>query len=117
MREFNYLGVLFSSEGTMEREMGRRSGTGVGFALPHWESLTRRRSSRSTGSIFVPALTSGHEGWVMTERTRSRKQADEMGFLRRLAGISLRDRVRGLVIREELGVEPLLLYVERSQLR
>ncbi|CAB1416408.1 unnamed protein product [Pleuronectes platessa] len=53
----------------------------------------------------------------MTERTRSRVQAAEMSFLRRVAGVSLRDRVRSSVIREELGLEPLLLYLERSQLR
>lgn len=40
-----------------------------------------------------------------------------MGFLRRVAGLSLRDRVRSQAIREELGVELLLLYVKRSQLR
>ena len=34
-----------------------------------------------------------------------------------MAGISLRDRVRSSVIRERLGVEPLLLHLERSQLR
>ncbi|KAI3359086.1 hypothetical protein L3Q82_002581 [Scortum barcoo] len=35
----------------------------------------------------------------------------------RVAGRSLRDRVRSSVTREELGVEPLLLHIERSQLR
>ncbi|KAI3377380.1 hypothetical protein L3Q82_008570, partial [Scortum barcoo] len=35
----------------------------------------------------------------------------------RVAGRSLRDRVRSSVTREELGVEPLLLRIERSQLR
>ena len=40
-----------------------------------------------------------------------------MCFLRRVSGISLRDRVRSSVICEGLGVEPLLLCVERSQLR
>ncbi|KAI3355014.1 hypothetical protein L3Q82_004559 [Scortum barcoo] len=40
-----------------------------------------------------------------------------MSFLRRVAGRSLRDRVRSSVTREELGVEPLLLRIERSQLR
>lgn len=50
----------------------------------------------------------------MTERTRSRRK---MGFLRRVVGVSLRDRLRSSVIREELGVEPLLICVERSQLR
>ncbi|TWW77545.1 hypothetical protein D4764_12G0009350 [Takifugu flavidus] len=34
-----------------------------------------------------------------------------------VAGLSLRDRVRSSAIREELGVEPLLLRVERSQMR
>uniref|UniRef100_A0A672GMW1 DDE Tnp4 domain-containing protein n=1 Tax=Salarias fasciatus TaxID=181472 RepID=A0A672GMW1_SALFA len=53
----------------------------------------------------------------MTERTRSRIQAAEMSFLRRVAGRSLRDKVRSSVTREELGVEPLLLHIERNQLR
>ncbi len=34
-----------------------------------------------------------------------------------MAARSLRDRVRSSVTREELGVEPLLLHIERSQLR
>ena len=40
-----------------------------------------------------------------------------MGFLRRVSGLSLRDRVSSSVIREGLGVEPLLLRIERSQTR
>ena len=39
---------------------------------------------------------------VMTERARSRVQRAEMGFLRRVAGVSLRDRGRSSAIREEL---------------
>ncbi|KAI3352329.1 hypothetical protein L3Q82_005297 [Scortum barcoo] len=46
-----------------------------------------------------------------------RIQAAEMSFFRRMAGRSLRDKVRSSVTREELGVEPLLLHIERSQLR
>jgi len=38
-----------------------------------------------------------------------RIQAAKMGFLRRVAGISLSDMVRSSVTREGLGVEPLLL--------
>ncbi len=40
-----------------------------------------------------------------------------MSFLCRVAGPSLRDRVRGSVIWEELGVELLLLCMEKSQMR
>ena len=48
---------------------------------------------------------------------RSWIQAAEMGFLRRVAGVSLWNKVRSSVIREGLGLEPPLLHVERSQLR
>ncbi len=39
------------------------------------------------------------------------------GFLRSVAGVSLKDKVRSSVMREGLAVESLLLCVERSQLR
>jgi len=48
---------------------------------------------------------------------RSWIQAAETSFLQRGAGLSLRDRGRSSTIRGELGVEPLLLHIERSQLR
>ena len=38
------------------------------------------------------------------QRTRPRVQAAVMGFLRRWAGVSLRDRVRSSAICEELGL-------------
>uniref|UniRef100_A0A8C5HIP4 Extracellular calcium-sensing receptor-like n=1 Tax=Gouania willdenowi TaxID=441366 RepID=A0A8C5HIP4_GOUWI len=53
----------------------------------------------------------------MTKRTRWRVQAAETSFLHRVAWLSLRDRVRSSVIREGLRVEPLLLRVEKSQMR
>ncbi|KAK0131124.1 hypothetical protein N1851_034199 [Merluccius polli] len=40
-----------------------------------------------------------------------------MSLLRRVTGLSLRNRVRSSFIREELGADPLLLRVERSQMR
>ena len=45
-------------------------------------------------SIYIPSLTYGHELWVVTERIRSQIQAAEMSFLRRVAELSLRERVR-----------------------
>ncbi|TWW56724.1 hypothetical protein D4764_08G0007110 [Takifugu flavidus] len=124
VEEFKYLGVLFTSEGRMEQEVDRRIGaaSAVMRTLHRSVVVKRRELSRKAKLsiyrlIFVPTLTYGHELWVMTERTRSRVQAAEMSFLRRVAGLSLRDRVRSSAIREELGVEPLLLRVERSQMR
>ncbi|KAK0135736.1 Craniofacial development protein 2 [Merluccius polli] len=123
VEEFKYLGVLFTSGGRMEREIDRRIGAASAVMRTlHRSVVVKRELSRKAKlsiyqSIYVPALTYGHELWVMTERTRSRVQAAEMSFIRRVAGLSLRDRVRSSVIREELGVDPLLLRVERSQMR
>ncbi|TWW81643.1 hypothetical protein D4764_01G0014580 [Takifugu flavidus] len=121
VEEFKYLGVLFTSEGRMEREIDRRIGAASAVMRTlHRSVVVKRELSRKLSiyrSIFVPTLAYGHELWVMTERTRSRVQAAEMSFLRRVAGLSLRDRVRSSAIREELGVKPLLLCVERSQIR
>ncbi|TWW73387.1 hypothetical protein D4764_15G0007810 [Takifugu flavidus] len=122
VEEFKYLGVLFTSEGRMEREIDRRIGAASAVMRTlHRSVVVKRELSRKAKlsiyrSIFVPTLTYGHELWVMTERTRSQVQAAEMSFLRRVAGLSLRDRVRSSAIREELGVESLLLRVERSQM-
>ncbi|TWW81657.1 hypothetical protein D4764_01G0014720 [Takifugu flavidus] len=121
VEEFKYLGVLFTSEGRMEQEIDRRIGAASAVMRTlHRSVVVKRELSRKLSiyrSILVPTLTYGHELWVMTERTRSRVQAAEMSFLRRVAGLSLRDRVRSSAIQEALGVEPLLLRVERSQMR
>ena len=123
VREFKYLGVLFSSEGRMEHELDRRIGAAGAVLRSLYQTIvTKRELSQKAKlsiyrSMFVPTLSYGHESWVMTERTRSRIQAAEMRFLRRVSGVSLRDRVRSSDIREGLGVEPLVLQIERSQLR
>ncbi|TWW76578.1 Spondin-1 F-spondin [Takifugu flavidus] len=96
----------------MEREIDKR----IGAASVVMQALNRSVMVTIYLSIYVSFLTYGHQRWVMTERTRSRIQAAEMSFLRRVAGLSLRDRLRSLDIREGLGVEPLLLHIERSQL-
>ncbi|KAK3556314.1 hypothetical protein QTP70_007118 [Hemibagrus guttatus] len=123
VEEFKYLGVLFTSEGRMDCEIDRRIGAAAAVMRSmYWSVVVKKELSRKAKlsiyqSIYVPTLTYGHELWVMTERVRSRIQAAEMSFLRRVAGRSLRDRVRSSVTREELRVEPLLLHIERGQLR
>ncbi|TWW63115.1 hypothetical protein D4764_03G0001230 [Takifugu flavidus] len=123
VEEFKYLRVLFTSEGRIEQEIDRRIGAASAvIRILHQSVVMKRELSQKAKlsicqSIFVPILTKGHEVWVMTERTRSQGQAAEISFFCRVAGLFLRDRVRSSAIWEELGVEPLLLRVERSQMR
>ena len=53
----------------------------------------------------------------MNEKVRSRVQAAEMGFLRRISGLTLLDKVKSADIRKSLNIESLLFRLERSQLR
>ncbi|KAK0156391.1 putative uncharacterized transposon-derived protein F52C9.6 [Merluccius polli] len=99
VEEFKYLGVMFTSEGRMEWKIDRRIGAvSAVMRTLHGSVVVKRELSRKAKlsiyqSIFVPALTYGHELWVVTERTRSWVQVAEMSFLHRVAGLSLRDRL------------------------
>ena len=53
----------------------------------------------------------------MNEKVRSRVQAAEMGFLLRISGLTLLDKVNSVDTRESLNIESLLLRLERLQLR
>ena len=123
VEKFKYLGVAFTSDGKQDEEIDMRTGkaSAVMRAL-HRSVVTKRELSKKAKlsvfkSIFIPILTYGHESWIMTERVRSQVQASEMRFLRRIQGVTMFDKVRSLEIRKSLQVEPLLLRIERSQLR
>jgi len=107
-------GILFMSDGWLVREMDRWIGASS-VVMRALRSVVAKVSIYC--SICVPTLTYGHEIWVMTRSMRLRIQAAEMGFLQRVAWLSVRDRVRSSTIRRELEVEPLLLYIKRSQVR
>ena len=53
----------------------------------------------------------------MTERVQSQEQASEMRFLQKIEGVTVFNKVRSSEIRKSLNIEPLLLRIERSQLR
>ncbi|XP_061769787.1 uncharacterized protein LOC133560831 [Nerophis ophidion] len=117
VEEFKYLGVFFTSEGIVDCKINRRIGAVSSEMRTLYPSVVVKKAKLAIyRSIYVPILTYGHELWVMTERTRSQVQVAEMSFLHRVSELSLRDRVKSSVLREELKVRPLLLHIERSQM-
>jgi len=56
--------------------------------------------------IFL-ILTYGCEYWVITERVSSQVQVAQMGFLRRVNGVTLRNKVCSYEICKALNVESL----------
>ena len=121
--KFKYLGVSFASDGRQNSELDSHIGKASAVARQLHRSVVLKRELCTKAklsifrSVYVPILTYGHECWTMTERVRSRVQAAEMGFLRRICGLTRLDKVKSTVIRESLNIESLLLRLERSQLR
>ena len=57
----------------------------------------------------------GHGNWVMSERVRLQVQASKIRFLKKVKGVTLLTRCTSPEIQKSL--EPLVLRIERSQLR
>ena len=88
----------------------------------HYSVVMKRESSNTEKltvfkTVFVSILTYDHESWGMTERMRSQAQASEMRFLRRVEEVTLFNKVRSSEIQKSFHIEPILLRIERSQLR
>ncbi len=123
VERFKYLGFTFTSDGKTDTEIDSRIGKSSSILRELYRTIIAKKELSNAAklavfrSVYVPSLTYGHELWVMTERMRSRVQAAEMRFLRRVAEVRRIDRIRNSVIRESLNIEPLLLKIEKSQLR
>lgn len=67
--------------------------------------------------MYTPILTYGSESWVANKRIKSKIQASEMKYLRRVLGVTRLDRIRNEEIRERLKVVPMQKKIEEGQLR
>ena len=78
VEELEYLGILFTSDGKLEREMDRWIGASSAvMRLLLWSVVVKKELNWKAKlsiywSIFVATLICGHEIWIVTERTRSR---------------------------------------------
>ena len=68
-----------------------------------------------SASLCLDRSLCGREKSVITEMMRLQVQASKMRFLQKIKGVTLLTRCAFLEIRKSL--EPLVLQIERSQLR
>ena len=121
--KFKNLHVSFTSDGRQNSELDIPIGKAIAVMRQLHRSVVLKRELCTKAklfifrSVYVPILTYGHECWIMNEKVRSRVQGAEMGFLRRISGLTLLDKVKSANILESLNIESLLLRLERSQLR
>jgi len=117
-----HLGVNVGESNVQEVEINNRiakynSNIGMLYPLLKDKNIPRECKVIVYKSILKPILLYGSENWSLTTKTESKLQAAEMRMLRLIKGVTRRDRIRNVNIREELQIRPLLEEIERNKLR
>ena len=79
------------------------------------KELSKATKLRIINAMVVPTLLYGSETWTLQKRHRSKIQAMEMRFLRKVEGVTTLDRVSNEDIRRRLWVEAVLAVVDRKK--
>ena len=109
VEEFVYLGGVITSEGKSDKDVKRR----IGFASGVMSSLKVIWQARDISlgtkvmvyeSLVLSLLLYNSETWTLREDTKQRLRVFEMGCLRRILGVTRRDRIRNAHVRERLNL-------------
>lgn len=119
---FQYLGVTLEEKGNQEAELNARLDRvnkvyhALSKGLINKKEVSRNTKIKVYKAVYRPILTYGCETWVLSEREKSKVGAAEMKYLRRVKGVTRRDRIRNDDIRAELNIKSVQEYIEQRQL-
>ena len=109
VNKFKYLGATISEEGCSEEAVRAR----VSAAWGKWRDLSGVISDKKMPwklkiklymTVIRPVLLYGAESWTVRKKEEQILEKTEMRMLRRIKGVTLRDNVKSVDIRKELGV-------------
>lgn len=122
VNKFKYLGVTISDKGDSATAVRAR----VMAAWAKWRELAgvigdrkmpRRLKTKLYSTIIRPVLLYGAESWTMGKKEERILEATEMRMLRRIKGVTLKDKERSENIRKELGVDDINEKVREIRMR
>ena len=112
MNKFKYLGVTISKESGSEKAVKAR----VSAAWGKWRDLSgvisdkkmpRKLKIKLYMTVVRPVLLYGAECWTVRKKEEQILEKTEMRMLRRIKGVTLRDKVKSVDIRKDLGVNSI----------
>ena len=116
-----YLGAMFNVEASCDDEIENRIGIATRMVgalrrqVIERKELSKANKLRVINAMVVPTLLYGSEIWTLQKRHRSKIQAMEMRYLRKVEGVTRLDRVSNEDIRRRLGVEAVLAIADRKK--
>ncbi|XP_047499096.1 uncharacterized protein LOC125045711 [Penaeus chinensis] len=122
VQEFKYLGVTIDARGGWQVAIRVR----VAATWNKWRELSgvisdgkmpRKLKVKLYSTIRRPVLLYGAEVWTMGKKEERIMEATEKRTLRRIKGVTLRERERSADIRRELGVSDINEKVKEIRMR
>ena len=81
------------------------------------KNMPRKLKIKLYMTVIRPVLLYGAECWTVRKKEEQILEKTEMRMLRRIKGVTLRDRVKSVDIRKELGVSSIQEKVREMRLR
>lgn len=118
-----YLGAIIDKTGKIEEEINNRIATtaklfyGINRGFINKKEISNKTKLTVYKTVYLPTLLYGSETWVLTEKQHKKIQVQEMKYLRKVAGVTIMDKIRNEEIRERLKIESVRKYMEKAKLR
>ena len=121
-QEYKYVGVIFDTSGTGNKEIRSRviqarKCTEFLNEILWSEDIRKERNLNIYNALIKKSLFYGSETWRRTENNKRRVEATEMDGLRRSSRISRKERIRNVTLRQQIELEELIIKeIEQNQL-
>ena len=102
--DFIYLGGTISDDASTDKDVQRRTGLACGVMqslAPIWKSkaISTQTKVKVYETLVLSVLLYNSETWALKESTKKKLRVFEMSCLRKIKGVTRRNRVRNTVIR------------------
>jgi len=81
------------------------------------KDIRKERKLNIYNALIKGSLLYGSETWRLTQNNKRRVEATEMGALRRSSRILRKERIRNVIIRQQIGLEEIIIKeIEQNHL-
>ena len=122
VKEFKYLGRIFTDNGRMNRGMENRiqKANNVVYQLApllkHFD-IPMETKSKIINSIFLPTLTCQRQTWIMKKPLKRKNTTCEMRCLRKVVNKIRRDVIPNTKVREMVGTQSIHHHNQQQRIK
>jgi hypothetical protein len=122
VEQFTYLGSIISSKGKCTKEIQHRCNITYQILGQMSPILRNKNVNMNTKTalyktIIIPSLCYQCQTWTLTASDKRKIITTEMACLRRMLGVSIRDKIRNETIRKMTNTTPVMNYIKRQQIK